>query len=374
MRILYVSKATFPSEVTHTLSMMRMCQALADSGHDVTLAGIRAPVAGADPFEYYGLRGGFRLEAFRYPSRVIKPAAHVWNVHRLSRNLDPQLVYARLCVLPLLGVSRKVPLVFEMHTPGPVGESMARRTVFERVVLHRTRVRIVVTTHLLRDYLRERYPSLDVVVARLSAERPVDLDPAKLAAFKAAELLGSGSFHVGYTGFIDRSGLRGTGIICGMAAKMPDVSFHVVGGPEDVVRYWRERTTSTNVHFYGHQNPAKIPWYLGCFDVVLAPVQLRKLDSAPFGRNLSPLKLPQYFAYGCAIVGSDLPAHHELIRDGDNGLLVPFDDVDAWVHAVRRLQQDPGLNAAVRRAAYAAYEREFTPLQRVHTVLEGLEV
>lgn len=48
---------------------------------------------------------------------------------------------------------------------------------------------------------------------------------------------------------------------------------------------------------------------------------------------------------GKAIVATDLPAFRELLRDGENALLVPYGDAQALADALRRLIRDPALRA-----------------------------
>ena len=66
MQILYISGAFFPSEVSHTLSIMRMCQAFVDSGHQVLLtANLQKACTSKELIEHYGLRGGFAVSLRR---------------------------------------------------------------------------------------------------------------------------------------------------------------------------------------------------------------------------------------------------------------------------------------------------------------------
>ena len=53
MKIQYVSGSAFPSEISHTLSKMRMCQAFSDAGHDVLLTAIDAGKE-QDQLRFYG--------------------------------------------------------------------------------------------------------------------------------------------------------------------------------------------------------------------------------------------------------------------------------------------------------------------------------
>src|SRR5690349_2916770 len=101
MKILYLSNARLPSEISHSLSIMRMCQAFTDEGHDVLLTGI-AGKTDADPVSYYGLRGGFRVICDRFPrwiyndlmrKSLIGGLLHALKTRRLFREFRPDLVY-----------------------------------------------------------------------------------------------------------------------------------------------------------------------------------------------------------------------------------------------------------------------------------------
>jgi glycosyltransferase involved in cell wall biosynthesis len=66
---------------------------------------------------------------------------------------------------------------------------------------------------------------------------------------------------------------------------------------------------------------------------------------------------------GAAIVAHDIPEQRETLGDGGSGagLLVPLEDLDAWIAAIERLRDDPhfacGMRlAALRRATLFSYE------------------
>jgi len=59
-------------------------------------------------------------------------------------------------------------------------------------------------------------------------------------------------------------------------------------------------------------------------------------------------------ACGLPLVLSDrVGAAHDLLRDGENGVLVPVNDVSAAARALRRLASDP-----LARVTYGARSRE----------------
>ncbi len=387
MNVLYLSRAIFPSGATHTLSIMRMCQALADSGHRVALSGREGTGASSpDLFESYGVRGTFDVHLFkivrwldnRFGRRLFLPSlALALRSHRLFRTFKPDLIYSRLTLLELLAVPKHLPLVFEMHNLGHAGQPTLEGRLFRWIMGRKNVVRVVVTTNALKHHLQPIFPDQDIQVARLSAEHPQAIADDELTRFRDANLRGKQfTQHVGYTGYLDDFGLRGTDIICQTASLTPHAAFHIVGGEPDKVAHWRDYAKDYNQHrnifFYGHRNPSQMPHFLSCFDVVLEPLQLRTAPHAPDGLNMSPLKIPQYMSFAKPIVASDLIAHRELLEHDRTALLVEASNPRAWSEAISRLLADNKLGARLAEAARAAYLAEFTPEQRIQRILNGV--
>jgi len=264
-----------------------------------------------------------------------------------------------------------------MHSLGPFARTKLQRMLFQWILKKINLRRIIVTTDLLADMLRKELPDVDIVVARLSAELPKPVLPEDLISFRENKMQGTTfKYHVGYTGYLDNYGLRGTDIICKVAEKMPEAAFHIVGGEDKIVEHWQQFSAQynqyKNIFFYGYRNPEEMPYFLGCFDVVLAPLQFRPLQRAPTGQNMSPLKLPQYMGYEKAIVASDIPSHQEVLENNHNAILVPCDDVFGWAEAINKLLQDQKLRSIMGKNAKSAYYKEFTPQLRVERILKNI--
>ncbi|QID19698.1 glycosyltransferase family 4 protein [Nitrogeniibacter mangrovi] len=96
---------------------------------------------------------------------------------------------------------------------------------------------------------------------------------------------------------------------------------------------------------------AQVPDALAAGAIALMPYQADLQHAA----TISPIKLFEAMAAGRLVIASDLPTIREVIRDGDNGLLVPADDPAAWIAAVMRVRAHPDdaarMAAAGRRTA-----------------------
>ncbi len=378
MKILYLSAAVIPSEVSHTLSIMRLCQALTDQGHEVTLSAVASSPNPPDPVKYYGLRGGFyvclNVVSPLLWNRVMRKLmlsglALAFKTRKLIDEIKPDVIYSRLTITELALVPRSIPIIFETHSLGPLGQSWWQNLAFRWIVRHKNVRRIIVTTKMMANLVRERLPGVDVVVAPLSAE-----EPQAITGELPRPLPGKNDFRVGYTGYIDVDGYRGIDILVKLAEEMPGCDFHLVGGTPESVEHWSKVTKTDNIFFHGYQRSDLIPLYLAAFDVVVSPLQLAPVKRAPTGKGLSLLKIPQYMGYGKAIVASDLPAHREVLEHGITALLVEYGDVKGWAEAIRRLKNDPELRHAMGKSAQFDYTMNFTPARRVEKILSGLDV
>ncbi len=74
----------------------------------------------------------------------------------------------------------------------------------------------------------------------------------------------------------------------------------------------------------------------------------------------SPLAGMEYLAAGLPIVATDVGGMPDLVREGDNGLLVPRQDPEAMAAAVAQLLAEPARARAMGERGRALQEREFS--------------
>ena len=89
-----------------------------------------------------------------------------------------------------------------------------------------------------------------------------------------------------------------------------------------------------NVRIVPWQTPATLPAWLRRADVLLIPPSRAPLEQ--FRNCVLPLKLFAYLAAGRPILAPVAPDTAELLRDGDNALLVPPGDPAAAAAALDR--------------------------------------
>lgn len=385
MKIHYLSGSSFPSEISHTLSKLKMCQAFSDAGHKVLLTGVDSKHPKSLK-EFYDLSNDFEVRLQKINclynnvlTRKFKLKNLINGIYHVKelKKFKPDIIYSRLTLLELMFLPNDLPLVYEMHSLGYLEKGFFARRTFKFLLRKKNLKRIIVSSNALAALLKKHITDIEIVVARLSAENPIQIDKEQLEDFKIKQLKGENfKYHVGYTGYLDTVGLRGTDIICKTASLMPKVAFHIVGGKPDIVSYWVDFAEKYNQHqnifFYGHKSPSSIPYYLKCFHVGLAPLQHRPEPRAPLGANMSPLKLPQYMAYRMATVVSDLNAHREILTQDTTALFVEHNNVEQWKQNIEKLLFSSEKREEIGENCYNEYLKNFTPAGRVKTILKGL--
>lgn len=98
----------------------------------------------------------------------------------------------------------------------------------------------------------------------------------------------------------------------------------------------------------------------GWCDDVVEVMRAAHIVCLPSYREGLPKSLLEAAACGRAIVATDVPGCREVVRDGDNGILVPAGDTRALARALLRLIEDETLRKAMGMRARARAESEFS--------------
>lgn len=367
MRIAYLHGGGIPSLFANGVHVMRMCDAFAAAGHEVTLYSV--PGSGEDPYAYYGVRHRFPIRLVACPdytpSGYWKRAEDVRTV--MADGPAPDLVYGR-DPYALSVLSDLAPLVYEIHQ---LREDLSPAGTEEALLGAPRLARVVAITHALARDLRDKYAALGplpIVVA------PDCADPPGPAPTEGLPLPGRpDALRVGYVGHLYDG--RGIGLVLELAERFPSLDFHLVGGTDEDRTRWQRACRSPHVYFHGHRPPAVLGGYYARFDVVLAPYERKvylwgKLGET--GRWASPMKVFEYMSHGCPMIASDLPVLREVLDDRVNCLLRPPEDPDAWAGALDELITDAALRSRLGAEGRRQVLERYTWRRRADVVLAGL--
>lgn len=369
MRLAYVCAARIPSRMASSVHVMKMCHAFAAGGHEVTLLAPDWPECRGvadDLFAYYGVEPCFQVRTLRYPRFRGRSVMFAQSVAATVRQLKVDLAYAREIVSCSLVARSGVPTVYEAHWPFRHLGRVERP--FFRWWRGSTRARrlVVISRVLKADYLQLRgLTDSDILVAPDGADPMPEVTAPVYPWPGRAERL-----QVGYCGHLSAG--RGIELIADLAAAMPDIDFHLVGGNDADLARWRSATTSPNFILHGFVEPRRVPSYHRMCDVLIAPYQqdVRMASGKNTSQWMSPLKVFEYMASGRPMVVSDLPVLREVLTER-NAKLVPHDDRDAWRTAIRELVSPTEREALGARARQDLLDH-YTWQRRAENVLRGL--
>lgn len=360
MRLVYLSGSPLPSTKANAVHVMRMCHEWAQAGHDVVLVGAYGDgdVDEASIFRRYGVPQAFRIVRLRRPDvRGGGAVAYTLAARALMRTLHRaapiDLLYGRnhLALLAAMPYARRI--AFEAHQP-PRGS--ADRWVMRRVLGAPTCAALVVISDALRAlYAQERWlPGVPIVVAHdaatLPARAPSGVPP-----------------EIGYVGNLNET--VGIPLLLEVARRMPEATFHVVGGlPEQVAAWQRRGGTAANLRWHGFVPHAELDAYYDRFGIGLAPYPPTHHTAG----YMSPMKLFEYMAHRRVVVASDLPVCREVIEPDETGVLCPPESPEAWVAALRALRADDARRTALAEAGYAHCAEAYTWEARAASILDAV--
>jgi glycosyltransferase involved in cell wall biosynthesis len=383
-RLHYVANVRLPTEKAHGLQIMDNCEAFA-AHQPVTLYPARRvqppELRGVDPFDYYGLPRSFaihpvptldplpllggRVNRLAQAAFYVETAAYTAALGLALRGRAPEdVVYSRdaqvlTLARPFLPLARSF---WEVHNLSEDGRKLRAQADLAR----RLGGAITITRHMA-GMLAEQGVDRDRLLVAPDGFRAARFAgmPTKAAA-RAALGLPPDAFVVGYVGRLHTLGMgKGVDDLVRAISRLPETPIHLllVGGPESMVAAYRGLWAELGLpperfHATGHVPAAEVPAALAAFDVAGMPHPYTPY----FAYYLSPLKLFEYMAAGCALLATDLPSTREIVTDGETALLVPPEDVDALATALARLVAEPDLRArlgdAARRLAFARYTWE----------------
>jgi glycosyltransferase involved in cell wall biosynthesis len=396
MKIAVIAPTHLPAQRANTIQVMKMTQALAETGHQVHLAVPGLPAnARSIPWEalarLYGLRQAFPVEWLpAWPA--LRSYDFGYRAVAWARRWQADLLYTRLPQAAALSSWLGMPTIYEIHDfpQGRLGPWALRLFLRGRGA----RRLVIITQALLKDLqqsfaLRATPSFTRVAPDGVDLERYNDLpDPEQArqkliqsspngsaAVLQAGDIqtLKSARFVAGYTGHLYPG--RGAGLLLALAEKLPDIVFLLVGGePQDVRAYGNKIRASglNNVILTGFVPNSRLPLYQAACDALLMPYQRRVAASSggDIARYLSPMKVFEYMAAGRPILSSDLPVLREILSP-QNALLLPPQDTPAWAAALQTLQADPDHGRLLAGQALQDVQH-YTWKRRAEIILEGL--
>jgi glycosyltransferase involved in cell wall biosynthesis len=299
----------------------------------------------------------------------VKGRGHVYGFLAAYKGvkLKPDIIYGRSTTGCFFAAFGDTPVIFESHSP-VVDSGNVSAWMFTSMLKKRSFERLVVISKSLEDYYLKTYHILKgkTLVAHDGADNiSSGIEPIILP--HRGERL-----QLGYLGNLYPG--KGMEVISLLAERVGWADFHVVGGVQKDISYWKEKTKhSSNVFYHGFVPHADSPRFIAACDVVMLPNQARvtvSVSGPDIGQWTSPLKMFEYMASAKPIVASDIPVLREVLKHEYNALLCPPEDLDAWEAAIIRLRDNAQLRQRLAQQALYDFQNEYSWLKRAKVVLQ----
>lgn len=368
MKITYIATSTIPSRTANSIHVMKMCQAFAQHGHEVTLI-VPDNQANCEPgvedvFDFYGVEGCFKI--LYLPLLPVKGKGLIYGFHaaKKTKELQPDIIYGRDLPGCFFASLLKVPVIFESHAPI---EGFVYGNIFNRLIQRPELMKLVVITHALKDYYSSRYPFIsDRIVVAPDGADPVPDDAIPVVLPNKGKRL-----QVGYVGHLYKG--KGMEIISNLAPRCDWADFHIIGGLDNDITYWKRATSNIkNILYYGYLPHSKTISYTLAFDVVLVPNQ-KKVSAyggeSDIGKWTSPMKIFEYMAAGKPIICSDIPVLREVLVDEQNAILCDPENIDLWEEALTILSENENVRIQLGETAQKDFARRYSWYSRAEKLL-----
>ena len=384
MDILYLYQANFTTLIEPNAPQVHIghiIKGLQQRGHQVRLAALNGtqvyladglPEGRDGDYDFASRNGLSGNPAFQLTERGVRRVQSrlrlpyfalfdSWRVYEtLQRNMRPgEVLHERYNLLAMAGVwerrKSKRPYILELNAD-PFIEWQAwqrsKRGIWGLYAEHSYRKcldtadQILTVSQPIRRHLVEKWqiPSEKINVLPNGVDTSRFAPPADRAAVKSKLGLADRPVVVFVGGFFPwHASPELVECMVKVRAAYPAVCLVMVGqGPMLVHSQARAEALGLqdNIRFTGSIPHAEIPIWLSAADIAVTPYP-------DLGRELwfSPLKLFEYMATGLSIIASGSGQVSEIIRDGENGLLIPPGDWGAFADAIIRLLGDPSLRA-----------------------------
>ncbi|MCL1886849.1 MAG: glycosyltransferase [Betaproteobacteria bacterium] len=329
MRILQVIRSlTFGGAENHVLSLL---VGLRDRGHDVLLAAPANSWIG-EQCEQSGLLVEY------VPMRGIADLRSYWKLHRLIRSWRADIVHAhQVRPAQYVGIAAWSTDAIPICTAHSTG-------VYKH--MRRCRHIIGVSDAVVENLINHRYPKQ--IITRIYNGVP-DVVREERGVLRKELGIPETQYAVVCAGRFHRD--KGQDVLIKAINFCPDnVHAYFLGDADnDFGRALRAETLGNpRIHFLGYRND--VQRILPAFD----------LYAAPSRREAFSLSLAEAEAAQLPIVGSRVGGIPEVVRDGESGILVPPNNIDALVDVIQKLSIDPVWGKRLGREGRLRFVQNFT--------------
>ncbi|MEO6150168.1 MAG: glycosyltransferase family 4 protein [Mucilaginibacter sp.] len=376
MKIFYAVQADIPSKAAHSLHFMKQCQGLAANGHEVYLifpaTAANRKLTDRELYEYYNVEASFKLVKIPYRSLPAKKLIYCLEVARYVSSKGG-IFFTRDPDIASVGVFFGLKTMLELHAP--LSSSLMRaKHVWKFLRNNLLKSAFLTKIIVISDALKNNLIAGGIKESLITVAHDGSDIPAKVTPIVFADTENYNA-EIGYTGHLYEG--KGMEIIIKVAAMLPKTRFHVVGGFDKDINYWKEKAAADNINnivFHGFVKQSHISAYIYAFDICLLPnqrsIKVYGNSEANISDITSPLKMFDYMAHGKAIISSDIAVLKEVLNE-ENAVLCDPDDAQAWANAMELLMGDNEKRSKLGNNALRDFEEKYTWKKRAELIVNS---
>lgn len=385
MNIAVLSAGRIPTERAHSIAVTKNANGFRKLGHSADLLTVERYYEAKnkhsieDVNEYYDIDPSIQIQYFRdsplfflkdhKPIGYISSLLRKLSAGRLKYVLDPErrmvdvcangeydFCYCRTYRSAYYAIQRGIPTVIESHNPDPTHRELSR--VLNLADKSSFRGLVTISEKLIERFVEYGVPAEKT----LALQDGVDIErfksvPDQQAVRRQLSLPTTDDLVV-YTGTLYKE--KGIAHIIEVAAKMPDVTFVLVGGPDKKRKQWADRVRNDgldNIRFEGFVPMSTVPTYQSAADILVMPYDTTVEFDVMDIDTTSPLKMFEYLAAARPIISTDIPAISRTIDHGRNGLLASPNDTGEIALLIQRVLDDKEFATELGRNARETAKR-----------------
>lgn len=365
-KIIYVANVRMPTEKAHGVQIMHMCEAFSDQGIEVELVvpKRRNHIQG-DVFTHFSIEEKFRITYIPVLDVVEWGRIGFWieaftfaigtTMHVLKQK--PDIVYGRDPFTFGILMFVHATVVWEVHN----ALNTLPLRLFGKYI-----AKFIVITKGVKEFLIHKGVSENKILVEHDAVVIEKFD-IEIEQHEAREKVGlpHDAKIVVYTGHLYEQ--KNPYILADSIIALGDAYGVFVGGTEkDVAALKKRYEHEKRIIVVGQKPHSEIPYYIRSADIAVIPSSGKHAITRLYN---SPMKLFEYMASAVAIVATDLPSHREVLRDGENAVLVEPDSASALTQGFTRIFSDDAFAQQLRRTARKDVEN-YTWSKRAKSILE----
>jgi glycosyltransferase involved in cell wall biosynthesis len=350
MKISVISNSASPSKNASSLQTAKLCEAMTNIGHEVSLI---LPNTGYKKnfFKFYNIKSRFKLLRIKFFKKFpigINYYFYSLSAIYLSSYKNQDLIITRNFFVSFILCVLKKNHIVEIHDDLNIEGRIIRLLVFLTKFLNSNSIiKLITTTHTLKKVFIKRYGVKKDKIQVLHNASSLNV---KFKNYKSLKK----KLNIGYFGSIFES--RGLKIITKLSEIDRNNNYFIYGGEKNDIKNLKKKFKNTNIFFSQFIPYSNIVDRLKKIDVCILPYTKKITVSGNVGdisSYTSPLKVFDYMKTGKLIICSNLKVIREVLIDNENCLLVDdFENINIWLSTINSIKSNKKRFNRIRQNAY----------------------